>query len=67
MGVNFYGVDFVRKDKKAEPQRKPIIASEFLAMLEKVKPKLAWDAESAEHMLKYKVRPFTDVCLAWLA
>jgi hypothetical protein len=56
MGVNFYGVDFVRKDQKAEPQRKPIIASEFLAMLEKVKPKLTWDAESAEHMLKYKVR-----------
>jgi hypothetical protein len=58
LGVNFYGVDFVRadnKDKKAELQRKPIIAPEFLAMLEKVKPKLAWDAESAEHMLRYKV------------
>jgi hypothetical protein len=61
MGINFYGVDFVRpagKDKKAEPQRKPLIAPEFLAMLEKEKPKLAWDAESAEHMLKYKVCVF---------
>jgi hypothetical protein len=29
MGINFYGVNFVRpdsKDKEAEPQRKPIIA-----------------------------------------
>jgi hypothetical protein len=59
LGLNFYGVDFVRPDskgKKPEPERKPIVAKEFLQVLQKVQPKLTWDAESSEHMLKYKVR-----------
>ncbi|KAF6257097.1 glycoside hydrolase superfamily [Scenedesmus sp. NREL 46B-D3] len=57
MGINFYGVDFVKpdsKDSKAETERKPIVAREFLAVLERVQPELAWDAESAEHMLEYQ-------------
>uniref|UniRef100_A0A383W7S9 Chitinase domain-containing protein 1 n=1 Tax=Tetradesmus obliquus TaxID=3088 RepID=A0A383W7S9_TETOB len=56
LGINFFGVDFVRpeKDKKAEPKRVPILARDFLEIMNKMQPKLAWDVESSEHMFKYK-------------
>jgi spore germination protein YaaH len=73
LGVNFYGVDFVRPDvkgSKAEPERKPIVAKELMEVLQKAKPKLAWDKESAEHVFKYKVSRFALVasccCCTWL-
>jgi hypothetical protein len=62
-----YGYDFSKPDqgnsgsKKSKGSNQPVSASPimgeaFLAVLRKVKPKLKWEEQHAEHEIKYKVR-----------
>lgn len=66
MGVPFYGYDFSKPDQAGSSSKKgkadnqglsanPIMGEAFLAVLRKVKPKLKWEEQHAEHKLKYKV------------
>ena len=68
MGLNFYGYDFTKPDQPSSAGKKrrstgsaaasasPIMGEAFLTVLRKVKPKLKWEEEHAEHRMKYKVR-----------
>lgn len=66
MGLPFYGYDFSRPDqagssgssKKRSTQpvsAQPIMGEAFLSVLRRIKPKLKWEEEHAEHRIKYKV------------
>lgn len=65
MGIPFYGYDFTKPDQGSSGKGKassqpisanPIMGQAFLAALRKAKPKLKWEAQHAEHKIKYKVR-----------
>lgn len=66
MGIPFYGYDFSKPDQGNSGSKKskgsaqpvsanPIMGEAFLAVLRKVKPKLKWEEQHAEHIIKYKV------------
>jgi chitinase domain-containing protein 1 len=48
VGLNFYGNDYTPNGGG------PIIQTQYLSILEKHRPKLIWDDQSAEHYLEYK-------------
>ena len=48
VGLNFYGNNYTPTGGF------PLIQSQYLSILEKHKPKLMWDNDSAEHYLEYK-------------
>lgn len=48
VGLNFYGYDYSPTGGSA------LVASQYLGILEKHKPKLVWDPDSGEHYLEYK-------------
>ncbi|CAN4097394.1 unnamed protein product [Withania somnifera] len=50
VGINFYGNDFVMSGGLGGG---PIIAHEYLSLLEKHKPVFQWEENSAEHFLLY--------------
>lgn len=58
MGVPFYGYDFTKPDNQNNGQpaaANPIMGQAYLAALRKLKPKLKWEEQHAEHRVKYKV------------
>ncbi|KAL3815120.1 hypothetical protein ACJIZ3_016388 [Penstemon smallii] len=50
MGINFYGNDFVVSGGLGGG---PIVGREYLSLLEKYKPELHWEKNSAEHFFLY--------------
>jgi hypothetical protein len=71
MGVPFYGYDFSKPDQASSSKgsskkraaasnspatANPIMGEAYLSVLRRLKPKLKWEEQHAEHRIKYKVR-----------
>lgn len=79
MGLNWYGMDFTRPDQQGSSSSKkggssdapmsanPILGEVFLGVLRKVKPKLKWEEQHAEHRIKYKVGALACAVVAMFA